>query len=106
MDSEAQFDQLARATRSSMPSRRGRRRSLVIMMLAFIPSPFLVMALNNDDGLAGLIPIGIAFVGRHLVLLVEVAASSRRLPVGRLRRTRPQAAMGDVPVHAARQPDR
>jgi hypothetical protein len=63
MDSESQFDQLARrdADLSALAS-RGRRRSLVIMMLAFVPSPFVVMALNNDHDPAGLIPIGIACV--------------------------------------------
>ena len=62
MNSDTQFEQLARrdAELHSLAS-RGRRRSLLIMILACIPSPFLVMAANNDSSLAGLIPIGVAF---------------------------------------------
>jgi hypothetical protein len=64
MDNDAQFDQLARRdTELSALASRGRRRSLLIMILAFIPIPFVLMAINNDHDLAGLIPLGLAFVG-------------------------------------------
>jgi uncharacterized membrane protein len=64
MDNDAQFDQLARRdTELSALASRGRRRSLLIMILAFIPIPFVLMAINNDHDLAGVIPLGLAFVG-------------------------------------------
>ena len=63
MNSEEQFDQLARRDAElNALAARGRRRSLLIMILAFVPSPFLVMALNNDRSLAGVLPIGIVCV--------------------------------------------
>jgi len=44
-----QFDQLARRDEELHAlASRGRWRSLVIMILAFVPAPFLVM-LTNDD---------------------------------------------------------
>jgi hypothetical protein len=49
MNSEDQFDQLARRDEELHAlASRGRWRSLVIMILAFVPAPFLVM-LPNDD---------------------------------------------------------
>jgi len=63
MNSEEQFDQLARRDAElNALAARGRRRSLLIMVLAFVPSPFVVMALNNDRSLAGVMPIGIVCV--------------------------------------------
>jgi hypothetical protein len=63
MDSEAQFDRLARRDEELRAlTSRGRRRSLLIMVLAFVPSPFLVMLTNNDRSLLSLIPVGIACV--------------------------------------------
>jgi hypothetical protein len=63
MDSEAQFDQLARRDEELRAlTSRGRRRSLLIMILAFVPSPFLVMLTNNDRSMLSLIPIGIACI--------------------------------------------
>jgi hypothetical protein len=63
MDSEAQFDQLARRDEELRTlTSRGRRRSLLIMILALVPSPFLVMLTNNDRSLVSLIPIGIVCV--------------------------------------------
>ena len=64
MDNDAQFEQLARRdTELSALASRGRRRTLLIMILAFIPIPFVLMAINNDHDLAGVIPLGLAFVG-------------------------------------------
>ena len=64
MDSDKQFDQLAqRDTELHALATRGRRRSLFIMILAYLPSPFVLMEINNDHNLAGLIPLGVAFVG-------------------------------------------
>ena len=37
-------------------------RSLVIMILAFVPAPFLVMVANDDSSLLGVLPVGIACV--------------------------------------------
>ena len=63
MGSEEQFDQLARRDEELRAlASRGRRRSLLIMILAFVPSPFLVMATNHDRSLLGVIPVGIACV--------------------------------------------
>ena len=63
MDSEEQFDQLARREEELRAlASRGRRRSLLIMILAFVPSPFLVMLTNHDRSLLSLIPVGIACV--------------------------------------------
>jgi hypothetical protein len=63
MDTEAQFDQLARRDEELCAlASRGRRRSLLIMILAFVPSPFLVMWTNDDPSLLGVMPIGIACV--------------------------------------------
>ena len=63
MDSREQFDQLARRDEELRAlASQGRRRSLLIMILAFVPSPFLVMATNDDRSLLGIIPVGIACV--------------------------------------------
>ncbi len=63
MNSEDQFDQLARRDQELHAlASRGRWRSLVIMVLAFVPAPFLVMLTNDDRSLLGVIPIGIACV--------------------------------------------
>ncbi len=63
MNSNEQFDQLARPDEelNALVS-RGRWRSLVIMILAFVRDPFLVMVANDDRSLLGVIPIGIACV--------------------------------------------
>jgi hypothetical protein len=64
MDSEQQFEQLARRdTELRALATRGRRRSLLIMFLAYIPIPFVLIAItNNDHDLVGLIPLGVTFV--------------------------------------------
>jgi len=63
MDSEVQFDQLAsRDEELRALASRGRRRSLLILILAFVPSPFLVMMTNDNRNLLSIIPVGIAFV--------------------------------------------
>ncbi|MEA2683113.1 MAG: hypothetical protein QOK05_1441 [Chloroflexota bacterium] len=63
MDGEAQFDQLARRDEElRVLTSRGRRRSLLIMILAFVPSPFLVMLTNDDRSVVSVIPVGIAAV--------------------------------------------
>jgi hypothetical protein len=63
MDSDSLFDQLARrdAELSALAS-RGRHRSLIIMIVAFIPSPFVVMATNHDTEFTGYVPLGIAIL--------------------------------------------
>jgi hypothetical protein len=64
MDNDEQFNRLAsRDTELTTLTGRGRRRALEIMVLACLPSPFLVMWLNNDSSLESLIPIGIACLG-------------------------------------------
>jgi hypothetical protein len=63
MNSEEQFSKLARRHEElDALASRGRWRSLVIMILAFVPAPFLVMAANHDRSLLGAIPVGIACV--------------------------------------------
>ena len=63
MNSEDQFNQLARRDNELHAlASRGRWRSLVIMILAFVPAPFLVMLTNDDRSLLGVIPVGIACV--------------------------------------------
>ena len=63
MNSEEQFSKLARRHEELHAlASRGRWRSLVIMILAFVPAPFLVMAANHDRSLLGVIPVGIACV--------------------------------------------
>src|SRR3954471_2588143 len=63
MNSEERFDQLARRDEELHAlTSRGRWRSLVIMVLAFVPAPFLVMVTNHDRSLLGVIPVGIACV--------------------------------------------
>jgi hypothetical protein len=63
MDSEEQFDQLARRDEELRAlGSRGRRRSLLIMILAFVPSVFLVMETNDNYSLLGVMPVGIACV--------------------------------------------
>jgi hypothetical protein len=64
MDSDEQFDQLARRdTELSKLAARGRRRTMAIMVLVCLPSPFIVMKLNHDSSLVSLIPIWISVVG-------------------------------------------
>jgi hypothetical protein len=64
MDNDEQFNRLAsRDTELTTLAGRGRRRALGIMVLSFLPSPFVVMWLNNDSSLESLIPIGIACLG-------------------------------------------
>jgi len=61
MDVESQFDQLARRDEELQAlSARGRRRSLLLMILAFVPAPFLVMLTNHDAGLLSVLPVVIA----------------------------------------------
>ena len=63
MDNEEQFDQLARRDEElSALASRGRRRSLWIMILAFVPIPFVLMEINDDRSLLGVIPLGITCV--------------------------------------------
>ena len=63
MNSEEQFDQLARRDEELHAlASRGRWRSLVIMILAFVPAPFLVMVANDDRSLLGVLPVGVACV--------------------------------------------
>src|SRR4051812_39592944 len=63
MNSEDQFDQLARRDQElHVLASRGRWRSLVIMIVDFVPAPFLVMLTNDDRSLLGVIPVGIACV--------------------------------------------
>jgi hypothetical protein len=63
MNSDEQFDQLARRDEELHAlASRGRWRSLVIMILAFVPAPFLVMVTNDDRSLLGVMPVGIACV--------------------------------------------
>jgi hypothetical protein len=63
MDSEEQFEQLARRDQELRTlASRGRRRSLLMMVLAFVPSPFLVMATTGDRSSLSIIPVGIACV--------------------------------------------
>jgi hypothetical protein len=63
MNSEEQFSKLARRDEELHAlASRGRWRSLVIMILAFVPAPFLVMLTNDDRSLLGVIPVGIACV--------------------------------------------
>ncbi|MEP6625042.1 MAG: hypothetical protein ABJC79_11400 [Acidimicrobiia bacterium] len=64
MESDEQFDQLAlRDVELGALASRGRRRSLGIMILAFFPISFLVMATNDDYSFANVIPVGVTFVG-------------------------------------------
>ena len=61
MDSDEQFDRLARRdTELTALAVRGRRRTLELMVLMYLPAPFIVMKLNNDASLVSLIPIAIA----------------------------------------------
>jgi hypothetical protein len=62
MDSDKQFEQLAqRDTELQKLATRGRRRALLIIIVAFLPS-VLLMTVIDDRGMAGVIPIGIACV--------------------------------------------
>ena len=64
MDADEQFHRLARRdTELTTLAARGRRRTLAIMVLLCLPSPFIVMKLNDDSSLASLIPIGISCTG-------------------------------------------
>ena len=58
MDSDKQFEHLAqRETELQALANRGRRRALLIMIIAFLPIPFVLMKINDDRSLAGMIPI-------------------------------------------------
>jgi hypothetical protein len=64
MDSDEQFDRLARRdTELTTLATRGRRRAVEIMVLMCLPAPFVVMKLNNDTSLASVIPIALACLG-------------------------------------------
>src|SRR3954451_21440809 len=64
MDSDEQFRRLARRdTEIGDLARRGRRRTLAIMILLCVPLPFLVMWLNDDTSLAAVVPIALACIG-------------------------------------------
>lgn len=64
MDSDEQFDRLARRDTELMTlAARGRRRTLAVMVLVCLPAPFLVMKLNNDTSFASVIPVGISVFG-------------------------------------------
>jgi hypothetical protein len=39
---------------------RGRRRALALMVLMYVPAPFVVMGLNDDTSLVSVIPIAVA----------------------------------------------
>jgi len=61
VDSDKQFEHLAqRETELQALANRGRRRALLIMIIAFLPIPFVLMKINDDRSLAGMIPIAIA----------------------------------------------
>jgi hypothetical protein len=63
VDSDKQFEQLAqRDTELQALATRGRRRALCIMIVAFLAIPFVLMKINDDPSLVGVIPIGIACV--------------------------------------------
>ena len=63
MDREEQFDQWARRDEElSVLASRGRRRSLSIMILYFVPIPFVLMEINDNRSLVGVIPLGITCV--------------------------------------------
>ena len=64
MDAEEQFHRLARRdTELTTLAARGRRRTLALMVLLCLPLPFVVMKLNDDSSLAGVIPIGLGCLG-------------------------------------------
>jgi hypothetical protein len=64
MDSDERFHRLARRDSELMKlAARGRRRTLLVMVLLCLPSPFVVMKLNHDSSLAAVIPIGISCLG-------------------------------------------
>lgn len=64
MDSDEQFDRLAqRDSELTKLAARGRRRALALMVLLYLPSPFVVMKLNNDTSLVSVIPISLACLG-------------------------------------------
>src|SRR5437763_257312 len=64
MDSDEQFDRLARRdTELTTLAVRGRRRALELMVLLYLPTPFVVMKLNNDTSLVSVIPIALACLG-------------------------------------------
>lgn len=61
MDSDEQFHRLARRdTELTNLAARGRRRALALMVLMYLPAPFVVMLLNNDTSLVSVIPIAVA----------------------------------------------
>ena len=64
MESSERFAQLARLdTVMTELAARGRRRSVIIMVLACLPSPFIVMAMNDDSSFASVIPVLLACFG-------------------------------------------
>src|SRR3954453_12224002 len=64
MDADDGFARLAQrdATLVALAA-RGRRRSLLIMIVVCLPLPFLVMALNDDGSYANVLPIALACLG-------------------------------------------
>jgi hypothetical protein len=64
VDSDEQFDRLARRhTELTTLAVRGRRRALKLMVLMYVPAPFLVMKLNNDTSLMSVVPVAFACLG-------------------------------------------
>src|SRR4051812_17939140 len=64
MESSERFAQLARLdTVMTELAARGRRRTVIIMVLLCLPSPFIVMASNDDSSLASVIPVLLACLG-------------------------------------------
>src|SRR4051812_11086562 len=64
MEGSDRFADLARLDSAMTElAARGRRRSVIIMVLACLPSPFLVMAMNHDSSFASVIPILLACFG-------------------------------------------
>ena len=64
MDSDEQFERLARRdVEVTALVTRGRRRAVAIIVFLCLPSPFVVMKLNHDNSLAGVIPIALACIG-------------------------------------------
>src|SRR4029079_15043647 len=63
MDSDEQFDRLAQRDRElTKLAARGRRRTLALMVLLYLPAPFVVMKLNHDTSLVSVIPIALVCV--------------------------------------------
>ncbi len=64
MESSDRFAQLARRDAAMTElAARGRRRAVTLMVLLCLPSPFLVMAANNDSSFASVVPVLLACFG-------------------------------------------